>query len=190
MVWYTGCAMNRDFVFIDLETTGLSPYYERVIEVGMLRVSNGRVVDTINTLIDPGQQIKYYITKITGIKNADLQGQPQFEDVVQKMEKFMEGSVVIAHNARFDYSFLKAEFERLEKSFLYPMGCSMLLSRRLYPQFRKHNLDSLIDRFGFKVENRHRALDDAKLIHDFFDVIKAEHEDEKFESAFNASMVN
>ncbi len=182
--------MKKDLVFLDLETTGLSPYNERVIEVGMLRVRDGKVISSINSLIDPGQQIKYYITRITGIKNTDLLGQPKFEEIIENMELMMQDSVVVAHNARFDYSFLRAEFERLGKEFAFPVGCSMLMSRKLYPQFRKHNLDSLIQRFGFDIQNRHRALDDAKLIYNFFEAIKLEHRQEEISAAFVSSLIN
>lgn len=155
---------SLDLAVVDVETTGSSAVYDRVIEVGVLRVSQGRLVGTYGTLINPERPIPPIITQITGISDKDVAAAPAFNDVAFRIKECLRGCVFVAHNVRFDYSFLRNEFERAGIVFSADCLCSVRLSRLLYPRHRRHSLSALIERFEFPCKNRHRALDDAAVV--------------------------
>ena len=97
-----------------------------------------------------------------------LNGAPEFSQIAEELLSKLKGRTLVAHNARFDYSFLKNEFERAGMSYNNKPLCSVKFSRNLYPQFKRHGLSQIIERFGLSIENRHRALDDAEMIYQFF----------------------
>ncbi|MFM2400088.1 MAG: hypothetical protein RL341_2245 [Pseudomonadota bacterium] len=150
--------------FLDLETTGMSPARERITEVGLVLVDQGVVTEEWSQLINPRQSIPPEITYLTGISNDMVRDVPAFEDVAPLLQEKLAGRLIVAHNARFDYGFLKAEFARLEQSFHTKPLCTVRLSRALYPQAQGHGLDAIIARFGLDVSQRHRALGDARLL--------------------------
>lgn len=152
------------YTFVDVETTGTSARYGQVIEIGMLRVEDGVVVDTFSTLIRPARPLPPIITSITGITDRDLEDAPQFEAVSGRIEALLADAIFVAHNAPFDYSFLKTEFGRLGIRFNAKTLCTVKLSRLLFPSEERHNLDALIARHGLVMENRHRAYDDAAAL--------------------------
>lgn len=159
---------HTPIVFVDVETTGFSARDGRVIEVGALRVENGVVVERLSELIDPGMEVSWQTTRVTGIKTADVFGKPQFSQVIDRLEDMFQGAIFAAHNVDFDYGFLKEEFLRSGAKLSMDRFCTAQLSRKLYPEHRRHNLDSVIERHGYDVANRHRALDDAEVIATFF----------------------
>ena len=154
--------------FVDIETTGCSLNYDRVIEIGIVRVENGKEVKRFSTLINPQKYIPEEITRLTGIVSGDVENSPTFREVKDEILELIEGCYFVAHNVRFDYAFLKQEFKRLGISFSPKHFCTVKLSQNLYPQYRHHNLDSVIERFGFQCQKRHRALDDAAVLWDFY----------------------
>lgn len=162
-------------VFVDLETTGTSARHHRVIEIGVVRVEKGEVVARYRTFVDPGVPVPSMITSITGISSAMLVGAPTFDEVALEAAELLDGAVFVAHNAIFDYSFLGEEFRRLGIAFSHPYVCSAKLSRSLFPEHRHHNLDSIIERYGLNAGSRHRALDDADVLWQFFETIRREH---------------
>ncbi|HUJ88860.1 MAG TPA: exonuclease domain-containing protein, partial [Syntrophorhabdales bacterium] len=110
---YNNTPMNGfDLAIVDVETTGTSPGYDRIIEVGVLKIKDGTVVDTYSTLVDPERSIPYHIENLTGITNKDLSGAPTFSDIKEQLIQLLEGCVFVAHNVRFDYGFLRNEFGR------------------------------------------------------------------------------
>lgn len=159
---------HRPIVFVDVETTGFSARDGRVIELGMVKVENGKVIDTFSELIDPGQEVSWQTTRVTGITTSDVFGKPQFRSVIDRVEDFLDGALFAAHNVDFDYSFLSEEFMRSGSKLTLDRFCTARLSRQLYPEHRSHSLDSVISRHGYDVANRHRALDDAEVIARFF----------------------
>ncbi|HWH16445.1 MAG TPA: exonuclease domain-containing protein [Candidatus Paceibacterota bacterium] len=163
------------YTFVDVETTGTSARYGQVIEVGMVRVEDGAVTDTYTTLIRPARPLPPVITHITGITDDDLKEAPLFEEVSGRIESLLAGAVFVAHNASFDYSFLKTEFSRLGVRFNAKTLCTVKLSRALYPQEERHNLDALIARHGLAMENRHRAFDDAYALVAFLRAASQDH---------------
>jgi len=155
---------GRTLAIVDTETTGTSPNYNQIIEIGILRIEDGVLVDTYKTLIKPARPLPDVITSLTGISNAELDDAPSFDEVALRVRELLTGAVVVAHNARFDYGFIKNEFRRLGIPFNAKTLCTVKLSRALYPKSPHHSLDDLIQRHGFQCESRHRAFDDAKVL--------------------------
>lgn len=155
---------DRPVVFLDLETTGATATYDRITEVGLIEANNGEFVREWSTLVNPGISIPPMIQSLTGISNEMVASAPSFEEIARELWLALEGRVLVAHNARFDYGFLKNEFRRLGKSFSAPVLCTVKLSRKLFPQFQRHNLDSLMSRHDIRCDARHRALGDARVL--------------------------
>lgn len=154
--------------FVDLETTGTSPAGGRVTEVGIVLLETdadgGERVSEWASLVNPGCSIPPFIQTLTGITNSMVGAAPRFAELATEIAERLAGAVFVAHNARFDYGFLRAEFERVGVDFRAPTLCTVRLSRQLYPERSSHSLDALIDRFGLAVQDRHRALGDARLL--------------------------
>ena len=157
----------QGLAFVDLETTGGSITKDRITEIGIILVDETGVHEW-SRLVHPQMRIPLFIEQITGISNAMLENAPNFEQVAQEVNALLQGKLFIAHNARFDYGFLKNEFKRLGMVFKPQVLCTVKLSRALYPQHHRHNLDSLIERHQLTVKERHRALGDAQLIYQFW----------------------
>lgn len=155
---------DRKVIFLDLETTGATATRDRITEIGLIEVDGGNFIREWSTLVNPGISIPPMIQALTGISNAMVAAAPRFEDIARELHEALDGRVLIAHNARFDYGFLKNEFRRLEISFSAPVLCTVRLSRKLFPQHARHNLDSLISRHDIQCDARHRALGDARVL--------------------------
>ena len=155
---------DRSVVFLDLETTGATATRDRITEVGLIEVDNGRFIREWSSLVNPGMSIPSGIQALTGISNDMVALAPRFEEIARELYEVIDGRVLIAHNARFDYGFLKNEFRRLGKTFTAPVLCTVKLSRKLFPQHPRHNLDSLMNRHGIHCDARHRALGDARVL--------------------------
>ncbi len=172
--------MDSTFTFVDVETTGLSPKSDRIIEIGIVKVKNNRVSKIYETLINPKIRIPRIITQITGISQKSLWSAPSFREVMNDVYRLLSNSVFVAHNVSFDYNFLQNEFERYGYEFQSPYFCTAKLSRSIFPEFRHHNLDSIIERFSIECENRHRALGDAKVLWEFFQILQKNLGKKKF----------
>lgn len=178
--------MIRDKVitFIDLETTGGKASRDRVIEVGYIQYFNGVIISEYESLVNPNCELPYFISKITGIREEQLKAAPPFSEIMYELYENIRDTVIVAHNVNFDYGFLKAEFERHGLEFKTETVCSVKMSRNLFPEFKKHSLDSIIDRYGLACDRRHRALDDAKIIYDFFQIAIKKNNLEIFNDLF------
>jgi len=174
---------NYPVVFVDIETTGGSYRNSRVLEVAAIRYENGKIVDEFSTLINPETYIPSMITSLTGIAEGDVVGAPVFADIAERFAAIMEGAVFVAHNVRFDYSFIKNEFAMIGMTFSPRLLCTVRLSRYLYKQEQGHSLAKLIARYDIPFASRHRALDDAKAILYFSEMAFKEHGDELFAAA-------
>lgn len=157
--------------FIDLETTGGNPPIDRIAEIGVVEVEGDRV-STWSTLVNPERPIPQFIQQLTGIRNEMVEDAPTFTQVAEELAARLQGRLFIAHNARFDYGFVKNEFQRLGQRFRADVLCTVRLSRRLFPEHPRHNLDSLIARHGLQTGDRHRALADADLIWQFWRLLQ------------------
>jgi DNA polymerase-3 subunit epsilon len=166
--------LPQDLVFVDLETTGGSAAYDRITEVGLLRVTNGELVEEWSSLVNPERPIPEYIQAFTGISNAMVAGAPRFAEIAHEVRLKLRGAVFVAHNARFDYSFLRSELRQAQLEFSAQVLCTVKLSRRLFPEHARHNLDAVMERNGLTCGARHRALGDAKVLHDFWVKLRRE----------------
>ena len=180
--------LDSPLVFVDLETTGANPAFDRIIEVGIVKVSAGQLEYEWSTLVDPGEPIPPLIQGFTGITNDMVRGAPSFADIADEVFARLEGSLFIAHNARFDYGFLKNEFKRLERAFQPRVLCTVKLSRALYPEHHRHGLDALIARHALGCDARHRALGDARVLWDFVQLVHAEKPPEAIRAALKKAM--
>lgn len=166
---------DAPLAIVDLETTGAHPAWDRVTEIAVIEVAKDEVVSEWSTLVNPGTSIPPAIQALTGITNAMVAGAPGFDDLAHNLYERLEGRVVVAHNARFDYGFLRHAFERAGMRFQARTLCTVKLSRRLYPGYARHNLDSLIERHQLRCDSRHRALGDARAVWQFLRVATEEH---------------
>lgn len=167
---------ERAIICLDVETTGASPQQDRITEIGIVEIALDGTVSEWSTLVNPQMRIPEFIEKLTGISNAMVQDAPTFEQIADELMARIQGRIFVAHNARFDYAFIKNAFKRMDTSFRTDTLCTVRLSRRLYPQHFKHNLDSLIQRLGIETEARHRALADARVLMHFLQRLPLEHE--------------
>lgn len=174
--------------FVDIETTGTRSSFDRIIEVGIVRVEDNKIVKTYQTLINPQTHVPPEIEILTGIKTEDLESEPTFREVADEILEVLKDTFFVAHNVRFDYSFLKYEFKRREISFSPKHFCTVRLSRALFPSAKHHNLDSLIERFQIKCEKRHRALSDAHVLFEFYQKIQSIFPLEKILDAINIGL--
>ncbi|MCX6168186.1 MAG: exonuclease domain-containing protein [Ignavibacteriales bacterium] len=171
---------EAEYCVFDFETTGMSGRQDKVIEIGVVKILNGKIADTFSSFINPGRPIPYFITKLTGITNADVEDAPFFDEVYYRMKEFIGDSVLIAHNLSFDHSFLRHECENAELEFLTNEAvCTVRLARKLYPQFPSKSLGHLTKSLKIRHRNVHRGLGDsmatAKILLKMFPTLREEH---------------
>ena len=155
--------------FVDIETTGSHFERDRITEIG-IKTLDGDQVSAWERLINPQTFIPQNIQRLTGISPQMVSGQPSFEEFAQEIKQELEGKIFVAHNARFDYGFIKASFKRMGIDFKPKVLCTVKLSRLLFPDQPRHNLDTIISAHSLTVSARHRALGDADLLHQFWQV--------------------
>ncbi len=156
---------EASFVVVDLETAGGQPAGGTgIIEIGAVRVDGGRIGARFAQLVNPGRRLPPFITQLTGISDDMLADQPPIEQVMGRFLAFAGDAVLVAHNARFDLSFLNAALQALDGRTLHqPHLCTLRLARRLLPTLRRRGLDSVAGHFGIPLIDRHRALGDALM---------------------------
>ncbi len=154
---------EAEYCIIDVETTGLSPTYNGIIEIGLVKVSDLKIVDKFHSLINPGREIPYFITQLTGISGEDVYDAPFFGDIADEIGNFITDTILTAHNFPFDSSFLRKEFRYCGKElFKNPGLCTLKLSRRLFPNLKSKSLGSVSRHLNLHNSNEHRALGDAE----------------------------
>jgi DNA polymerase-3 subunit epsilon len=157
---------SHPLAIVDLETTGGNLAQDRITEVGLILV-DGERVERFSALVNPGRPIPAFISGMTGIDDAMVATAPPFAELAPMLFERLQGRLLIAHNVRFDYGVLKNEFRRIGTVFRARTLCTVKLSRKLYPQFYKHNLDAVIERHGIVLPERHRAMADAEGVYRF-----------------------
>ena len=152
-------------VVLDFETTGLSPDHgDRAIEIGAVKIVEGKFVDRFQKLMNPGFAISGFIADYTGISNAMLKNAPPCTEVMGEFHEFIGNHNLVAHNASFDRKFLDAEFSRISRSYVGSFSCSMLLARRMLQNAPNHKLETLVRHLNIETDGRfHRALYDAEM---------------------------
>jgi len=153
--------------FVDIETTGGPAQHDSITEVGIVQVDEDGVREW-STLVRPASRIPDYIRRLTGIDDDMVASAPRFAEIADEVFDRLDGRLFIAHNARFDHGHLRAAFRRAGLDIRPQVLCTVKLSRRLFPDHRRHGLDHLIERHGLVVADRHRALGDAHLLWQFW----------------------
>ncbi len=152
------------FTVVDLETTGFTiPPVDRIIEIGAVRVENLNIVKEFSTLVKPYKPIPPIVTEITGIKNADVKNALKVGTALKEFFRFSQDSVIVAYNVAFDFEFIKL-------SSIYSIGyepkqktlCAFELTKRIFYFLERYDLEDVCDYLGIKIDNRHRALGDAR----------------------------
>ncbi len=152
------------FTVVDLETTGGRAGPGTIIEIGAYRMHGRRIMESFQTLVRPYGPIPRFITGLTSISNEMVREAPPIEEVLPSFRDFIGDSVMVAHNAAFDYSFLDFEFRRLFGLGLEnPVLCTLKMARRFLPSLKRKRLDALAEHFGLSLEGRHRGLGDARM---------------------------
>jgi DNA polymerase III subunit epsilon len=152
-------------VVLDFETTGLSPDYgDRAIEIGAVRIKNGKVVERFQELMNPGRRIDSFIEDYTGISNSMLKNAPPCKEVMHQFADFIDGYNLVAHNASFDKRFLDSELGRISRKYSGEFVCSMLMARRIYQDAPNHKLGTLVEYANIPSGGTfHRALYDSEM---------------------------
>jgi len=153
--------MNRRYAVVDLETTGGRALRDKITEIAIVLHDGEQVVDTYETLVNPECYIPPGITQITGITQEMVADAPKFYEVARHVVEMTEGAIFVAHNVRFDYSFLREEFRRLGYTFTRKQLCTVRLSRQAFPGLPSYSLGRLAAHFRIPIEQRHRAMGDA-----------------------------
>lgn len=177
---------DRPFVIVDIETTGGNAMYGRIIDIAAIRIEQGCVVRRFQSLVNPERFIPPTIEQLTGITNTDVGNAPTFRRIAKELLRILDGAVFVAHNARFDYGFIKNEYRRLGREYSAKCLCTVKLSRKLFPSYRNHDLSSVIERHGIICTGRHRAMGDAEAVLDFLKSVHGQTTAELFTQAVKA----
>lgn len=160
--------LDADYVVFDLETTGFSPETNRIIEIGAVKVQNGKIVDKFSTFVNPQVPIPFRIEQLTSINDSMVIDAPVIADILPEFMKFCEGCVMVAHNADFDMSFIKKNCQRLDIPCKPTIVDTVALARVLLPNLNRFKLDTVAKALGISLENHHRAVDDAGCTAEIF----------------------
>jgi len=185
-------AFPNKYTVIDIETTGLDPHFDSIIEIGALRIENGSITDSYSSLIKPDHKIDEFITELTGITNEMLESAPKINKVLPALKAFIGDSILIGHNVNFDINFLYDEFENiLNESLVNDYVDTMRLSRRILPELKHHRLVDIADYYKIDTSGMHRAINDCKIVNECYinilqDIIKEFESTEAFVKSINA----
>jgi DNA polymerase III epsilon subunit family exonuclease len=153
---------KADFVIVDVETTGMSPIDDRMTEIAMMKVKNGRLVEEYSTLVNPLMTISNFITDLTGIDNLMVQDAPTAREIIPDVAEFLQDSIFVAHNAAFDWGFVSHSAMRERGIELTnPQLCTVKLSRKILPALPSRALGPVAQFLDVKIPQRHRASGDA-----------------------------
>lgn len=157
------------YAIVDIETTGGYASSHRITEIAVYHHDGIQITKSFSTLLNPGRSIPYYITGLTGISTEMVLDAPTFEEIASEVHALLDGKIFVAHNAHFDYSFLKKEFESVGINWQAKKLCTVRLSRKIIPGLRSYSLGTLSECLGIEIENRHRAGGDASATVKIFD---------------------
>ena len=160
---------HNEFVAFDIETTGLSAVNgDRIIEIGAVKIKNGKIIEVFHSLINPGIMIPYRITQLTGITDREVKDSPSFEKVLEDFKAFAGNFVLIAHNAKFDLSFIEHYGDFINIYFKQSYIDTVQMSRYLLTDLESHKLNLVAERLRIKQDSHHRAVDDARVCGEIF----------------------
>ena len=173
---------EEEFVVFDIETTGFNSHFNKIIEIGAVKIKAGRIIDRYSQLINPGISIPYHITEITSITNEQVANQPKIDEVIGKFVEFIGDAVLVAHNAPFDMGFIKRDVKKclninLENSVID----TLQMARDLFPDLKKYGLGDLNKALGLALENHHRAVDDSQATANMFIIFLEKYKEKGIE---------
>ncbi|QOZ53943.1 exonuclease domain-containing protein [Bradyrhizobium sp. CCBAU 53338] len=168
---------EQDYVVVDIETTGGWTGGDRITEIGTVKIRNHEVVAEWHSLINPQRSIPSKIVALTGITNEMVRDAPLFAEVADGFMQFMGDGVFVAHNVNFDYGFIAAEYERLERRFRFPKLCTCAGMRRHYPGHKSYGLGKLTRAYNIELKDHHRALCDARAAAHLLNLINAKRDE-------------
>ncbi len=158
---------ERDFVVVDFETTGLNAINDEIVEIGAVKIESMRITDKFHTLVKPRKKMSQRSTEITGISMEELESAPEIEEVLPKLLEFIGDSIFVAHNADFDYRFLRESAKRLEKEFDSPYIDTLQFSKSML-KLSGYGLEKVVKALNLGNFNHHRALDDTLITAEAF----------------------
>jgi DNA polymerase-3 subunit alpha (Gram-positive type) len=167
---------ESSYCVLDFETTGGSPAVNKIIEIGAVKVIDGKAVDKFSTLVNPKQYIPYYISSKVHITNAMVSGAPTIDSVLPQLVNFIGSDTIIAHNARFDIGFLERNLLENNISMQNNVIDTLKMSRKYNSECERHNLAYLTNFFGIELKNAHRAYFDAYATHKLYEIIRKKFE--------------
>ena len=171
-----GQSIDTTYCVLDLETTGFSPKLEKITEIGIMKVQDGKVIDKFSTFVNPEKPIPQRVIEITNITDDMVRNAETIDKVFSKMLKFIDGTVLVAHNAEFDVGFLKHYAEVLGYNFDFTYLDTLSLAQELFPDYKTYKLGRIAKNLGIKVDVAHRALDDVdttvKVFNIMIDILK------------------
>jgi len=178
--WQSRLLSELDFVVVDVEATGAKTPPNRLIELGAYRIRGGQIVEKFLSLVNPEIPIPRFVMSLTGISNEMVKSAPVFAEVAPRWLDFVSDSVLVAHNAGFDTSFLNHEISRVYPGhrMLNPHLCTVRLSRRVLPDLSNHRLDTIASHFSISIASRHRAGSDALATAEIFLLLLSKLEEE------------
>ena len=159
------------YAIVDVETTGLSPAAEKITEIAIYLHDGKQIVEEFQTLVNPEKKIPYRIVQITGINNSMVREAPKFYEIAKKIVELTEDKILVGHNVRFDYNFIRNEFRSLGYDFRRKTLDTVKLSRKLIPGRKGYSLSVLCNELGIENPSRHRAAGDALATTQLFDIL-------------------
>ena len=159
------------YAIIDIETTGGSYKNEKITEIAIFIHDGKKVIDEFVSLVNPEKGIPYFITSLTGITNEMVEYAPRFYEIAKEIVEITKDKIFVAHNASFDYGFVRNEFKNLGFDFSRKQLCTVKLSRKLIPGFQSYSLGKLCDNLGIEINGRHRAAGDALATVKLFEIL-------------------
>jgi DNA polymerase III subunit alpha, Gram-positive type len=169
-----GQSIDTKYCVLDLETTGFSPITEKITEIGIMKLEGGKVIDKFSCFVNPEKQIPARVVEVTNITDDMVKDAETIDKVFPKMLDFINGSVLVAHNAEFDIGFLKHNSKALGYDFDFTYLDTLALAKELFPHFKTYKLGRIAKNLGFKVDVAHRALDDVDTTVKVFNVMLEE----------------
>ncbi len=163
--------MSRKYAIIDIETTGGLLKRDKITEIAIVVHDGHQVVDTFQSLVNPGRSIPTHISRLTGLTDEMLVDAPKFYEIARQIVELTEDCIFVAHNVRFDYSFIKRAFESLGYTYTRKQLCTVRLSRMLNPDLQRHGLDALCSHYEIVMSGRHRAFEDAMATAQVFELM-------------------
>ncbi len=152
----------RDFVIVDVETTGGKPGASRITDIALVFIKNNCINGHYSTLVNPNREIDQYVQKITHITNKMVRNAPKFYQIAEEIDFLTKNSILVGHNIRFDYSMIRSEFNRLGINYERETIDTISMARKALPELSLYNLDSVTNYLDIEINNRHRALGDAE----------------------------